>query len=532
MMNLPRWRVILCVAAILFGVVFTLPNVLPTSMIANLPSWVPHQRLNLGLDLQGGSLLLLEVDTQALKTERLANISEDVQRTLHDEKLVFTPPVQANGQISVRITDPTQVQTALSALQKLSQPLTGGGGRDINVQSGPDQTILLSVSDQSIAADTSHAVQQSIEIIRRRIDALGTREPTIAPQGSDRIVVEAPGESDPERLKSVIGQTAKLTFQLVDESVTAQDLAQGHPVPPESQVLPSQDGYAPSYLVKRRASVSGEMLTNAAMSFNPQTGAPVVVIRFNGQGTKRWGDATSENVGKRFAIVLDNKILSAPVIREPILGGSCEISGNFTTETANDLAVLLNAGALPAPLKFVEQTTVGAELGADSVKAGALSGLIALGLIGTFMILAYGFEFGGFAVIGLLSNMTMILGAMSLTGATLTLPGIAGLILTIAMAVDANVLIFERIRDEERAGRKPLMAIETGFSRATVSIMDANITTLIAALILFTFGAGPVKGFAWTLSIGVLTSVFAALFLTRMFVALWYRSSRNKRLPI
>jgi preprotein translocase subunit SecD len=532
MMNLPRWRVILCIAAIVFGVIFTLPNLLPAKTTASLPAWVPHQRLNLGLDLQGGSLLLLQVDTQALKAERLNNISEDVQRTLHDEKIVFTPPVQTNGQISVRIADPAQVDAARAALQKLSQPLVGGGGRDISVQTAGDQHLILSLSDQAIAADTSHAVQQSIEIIRRRIDALGTREPSIAPQGADRIVVEAPGESDPERLKNVIGQTAKLTFQLVDDSVSPQDVDQGRPIPPESQVIPSQDGYVANYLVKRRATVSGEMLTNAQMSFNPQTGAPVVVIRFNGQGSRRWGDATSQNVGKRFAIVLDNKVLSAPVIREAILGGSCEISGNFTTESANDLAVLLNAGALPAPLKFVQQTTVGAELGADSVKAGALSGIIAIGLIGAFMMLAYGVVFGGFAVVGLLSNMTMILGAMSLTGATLTLPGIAGLILTIAMAVDANVLIFERIRDEERAGRKPLMAIETGFSRATVSILDANITTLIAALILFTFGAGPVKGFAWTLSIGVLTSVFAALFLTRMFVALWYRSSRNKRLPI
>jgi preprotein translocase subunit SecD len=532
MLNLPRWRIILCIAAIVFGIVFTMPNLLPGNVAAGLPVWAPHQRLNLGLDLQGGSLLLLEVDSEALKAERLANIIEDVQRTLHDQHVVFTSPVQSGGRISLRITDPAQISAARDALQKLAQPLANGGGRDISVATAPDQRLILSLSDQAVAADTAHAVQQSIEIIRRRIDALGTREPNIAPQGANRIVVEAPGESDPERLKSVIGQTAKLTFQLVDESVPAAEIAAGRPTPPESVVLPSQDGYAPAYLVKRRATVSGEMLTNAQMAFNQQTGQPVVTIRFNGQGSRRWADATTQNVGKRFAIVLDNKILSAPVIREPIVGGSCEISGNFTTESANDLAVLLNAGALPAPLKFVQQTTVGAELGADSVKAGALSGVIAIALIGTFMVLAYGFVFGGFAIVGLLSNMTMILGAMSLTGATLTLPGIAGLILTIAMAVDANVLIFERIRDEERAGRRPLMAIETGFSRATVSILDANITTLIAALILFTFGAGPVKGFAWTLSIGVLTSVFAALFLTRLFVALWYRSSRSKRLPI
>jgi len=515
-----------------FGIVFTLPNLLPGKVVDNLPGWVPHQRLNLGLDLQGGSLLLLEVDTQALKAERLTNLTEDVERTLREQKVVFSGLGQTNGLISVRVTDPAQFGAARDALQKLSQPLANGGGRDIGVQSGPDQHILVSMSDQAITQDTAHAVQQSIEIIRKRIDALGTKEPSIAPQGTNRIVVEAPGESDPERLKKVIGQTAKLTFQMVDDSVTPQDMASGHPIPPDAVMIPMQDATQPSLLVKRRASVSGAMLTNAQMSFNPQSGEPEVLIRFNGQGQQRWAETTTENVGKRFAIVLDNKILSAPVIREPILGASSAISGSFTTESANDLAVLLNAGALPAKLNFIQQTTVGAELGADSVKAGALSGVIAIGLIGAFMILAYGFVFGGFAIVGLLSNMTMILGAMSLTGATLTLPGIAGLILTIAMAVDANVLIFERIRDEERAGRKPLMAIETGFSRATVSILDANITTLIAAMILFTFGAGPVKGFAWTLSIGVLTSVFAALFLTRMFVALWYRSHRSKNLPI
>ena len=532
MMNLPRWRVILCVLAITFGIVFTLPNLLPAKVTDSLPGWVPHQRLNLGLDLQGGSLLLLEVDTPSLKAERLTNITEDIQHTLHDQKIAFTSPVQVNGQISLRITDPAQIEPARQALQKLAQPLVNGGGRDIGVQTGDDQHLIVSLSDQAIAQDTAHAVQQSIEIIRKRIDALGTKEPSIAPQGTNRIVIEAPGESDPERLKNIIGQTAKLTFQLVDESMPPQEVAAGRPIPPESVVIPSQDNLAPSYLVKRRVSVSGEMLTNAQMSFNAQTGQPVVVIRFNGQGSNRWGDTTTQNIGKRFAIILDNKVIEAPVIRDAILGGTSEISGNFTTESASNLAVLLNAGALPAKLNFIQQTTVGAELGADSVKAGALSGIIALGLIGAFMILAYGVVFGGFALIGLVSNMTMILGAMSLTGATLTLPGIAGLILTIAMAVDANVLIFERIRDEERAGRKPLMAIETGFSRATVSILDANITTLIAALILFAFGAGPVKGFAWTLSIGVLTSVFAALFLTRMFVALWYRSHRSKSLPI
>jgi preprotein translocase subunit SecD len=531
MLNLPRWRIFACIAAVIFGIVFTMPNVLPADVAGKLPGWVPHQRLNLGLDLQGGSYLLLQVDTAALKTERLTNIVEDVRRTLHDAQIGFTGLGVTNGVVAVRITDPTQAEAAQQALQKLGQPLATGVGRDILVSGQPDQHIQLALQDQAMAADSAHAVEQSIEIIRRRIDALGTREPNIQRQGTDRIVVEAPGESDPERLKNVIGQTAKLTFQMVDDSVPIQEAMAGH-VPPESMVIPSQDGYSPAYVVQRRALVTGEMLTSAQMSFQSQSGRPAVAFRFNGAGAKRFAEATTQNTGKRFAIVLDNKILSAPVIQEPITGGSGEITGNFTTETANDLAVLLNAGALPAPLNVIQQTTVGAELGADSVKAGALAAGLALVLIGAFMLLAYGGVFGGIAVVCLLVNMTMILGAMSLIGATLTLPGIAGLVLTIAMAVDANVLIFERIRDEERAGRKPIMAIETGFTRATVSILDANITTLIAALILFQFGAGPVKGFAWTLSIGIFTSVFAALILTRMFVALWYRSSRTKTLPI
>jgi protein-export membrane protein SecD len=430
----------------------------------------------------------------------------------------------------VRITDPAQVQNAQVQLQKLGQPMATGG-RDVSVTSAPDQSLQLKLSDQALVADSAKAVDQSIEIIRRRIDALGTREPSIVRQGTNRIVVEAPGESDPERLKAVIGQTAKLTFQMVDDSVPLADAMAGR-VPPDSELLPDQENpEGTPLLVKRRALVSGEMLTSASQSFD-QNNRPAIAFRFNGMGARRFAEATTQNVGKRFAIILDNKVISAPSINEPITGGSGEIYGNFTLESASNLALMLRSGALPAPLKIIEQRTVGAELGADSVRAGALAGIIAIILIALFMTLAYGFVFGGISVAGLVMNMVMILGMMSLIGATLTLPGIAGLILTIAMAVDANVLIFERIRDEERAGRKPALAIDTGFSRATVSILDANITTLIAALILFQFGAGPVRGFAWTLSIGVLTSVFAALFITRMLVVWWYRSIRIKRLPI
>ncbi|MDR3511282.1 MAG: protein translocase subunit SecD [Caulobacteraceae bacterium] len=531
MLSFPRWRVWLCLAAVLLGLVFTAPNVLPSDVLSQVPAWAPHQKLNLGLDLQGGSYLLLEVDTDALKTERLTNLVEDVRKTLADQQVAFTELTQANGVVHVRITDPGQVQNAQQQLQKLGQPMATGG-RDVAVTTGADQSLQLKIADQALVADASKAVDQSIEIIRRRIDALGTREPSIVRQGVNRIVVEAPGESDPERLKSVIGQTAKLTFQMVDDSVPVQEAVAGR-VPPDSELLPDQDAgpNGPPILVKRRPLVSGEMLTSAAQSFD-QYNRPAISFRFNGVGAQRFAEATSQNVGKRFAIVLDNKVLSAPNILEPITGGSGEITGSFTLEQASNLALMLRSGALPAPLKIVEQRTVGAELGADSVRAGALAGIIAIVLIAVFMILAYGFVFGGISVVGLLMNMAMILGTMSMIGATLTLPGIAGLILTVAMAVDANVLIFERIRDEERAGRKPALAIDTGFSRATVSILDANITTLIAALILFQFGAGPVRGFAWTLSIGVLTSVFSALFITRMLVVWWYRSIRNKRLPI
>ena len=527
MLNFARWKVVLCALAVLFGVVFTLPNLLPS----NLPAWVPHQKLNLGLDLQGGSYLLLEVDTAALKTEKLTNLVEDVRTSLRTAQIAFSGLGETNGVVNVRITDPTQVQSAEQALQKLSVPVAAGAGvREVQVGAGPDQTVRLSISDQAMAAETADAVTQDIEIIRRRIDQLGTREPSIIQQGADRIVVQAPGESDPEKLKAVIGQTAKLTFQMVDEDVAPQQAAAGL-IPPDDQMLPNDEG-AP-LTVKRRAVVSGEMLTDARQSFD-QNGQPSISFRFNGAGAKRFGDATLQNVNKRFAIVIDNKILSAPRINEPILGGSGEITGSFTPETANNLALMLRSGALPAPLTTIEQRTVGAELGADSVKAGALSGLIAIGLIGAFMGLAYGFVFGGIAILGLIANMTMVIAAMTVGGATLTLPGIAGLILTIAMAVDANVLIYERIRDEERAGRKPAMAIDTGFSRATESILDANITTFISAMILFAFagGGGPVKGFAWTLSIGVVTSVFSALFITRMLVVWWYRLSRAKRLPI
>ena len=533
MMTLSKWKVLLVVLATIFGAFFTLPNLLPADARAKLPGFLPSKALNLGLDLQGGSYLLYSVDTQALRVERLNNLTEDARRTLTEGQIPFTDLGQVSGQLSVRITDPGQVNQALNLLRKsLGGELAGvQGGRDVTVSTEADQRLRVAFVPEAFDADASRAVEQSIEIIRRRIDQLGTRERNIVRQGKDRIVIEAAGESDPEKLKSVVGQTAKLTFQMVDDSVPLQEAAQGR-VPPGSELLQSTDGYSPVYLVKKRAEVTGEMLVDAQGRFDQQTSRPIVSFRFNGQGARRFGEVSSQNIGRRFAIVLDKKIISAPVIQSAITGGSGQITGNFTPETANELAILLRAGALPAPLKVEEQRTVGAELGADAVKAGAISGLV--GLIGVviFMVGMYGWLFGGVSILGLIVNGLLIVGFMSITQATLTLPGIAGLILTLAVAVDANVLIYERMRDELRAGRSILSAMDSGFSRAMGTIMDANITHLLSAAILFLFGAGPVKGFAWTLSIGVFTTVFTAVLITQVLLAWWFRATRPKTLPI
>lgn len=530
MLAISRWKIIACVLAAIFGIVFTLPNVLPTG---TLPGWMPQPRLNLGLDLQGGSYLLLEVDTKALKAEKLTNTVEDIRQTLRNEKIAFSDLAVVGDGINVRITDPARTNDAVNLIQtSQGQPLAGApGGREFSVSRDGDR-IRLAFVEEAFNAEAGKAVEQSIEIIRRRIDELGTREPTIIRQGVDRIVVQAPGESDPERLKNVIGQTAKLTFQMVDDDIDPAVAASGR-IPPGLELLPSTDGYQASYFVNKRALVTGEMLTDARQANDPQSGQPVVSFRFDSQGARRFASATgAENVGKRFAIILDGKVISAPRINEPITGGSGQITGNFTFQTANDLAVLLRAGALPAPLNVEEQRTVGAELGADAVKAGQISTAVGFVAILLFMLLAYGFLFGGISVIALMVNGLMIIATMSVTQATLTLPGIAGLILTLAVAVDANVLIYERMRDEIRAGRTVVASMEAGFSKAMSTIIDANVTTILAALIMFQFGSGPVKGFAWTLSIGVITSVFTAVFITQVLLAWWLRVTRPKTLPI
>ncbi|MFI4964829.1 MAG: protein translocase subunit SecD [Caulobacterales bacterium] len=533
MMNLARWKVVLVILATVFGLLFTLPNLLPAKVRDALPPFMPKNTLHLGLDLQGGSRLLYSVDTVALRNEKLTNLAEDVRTTFHDKQIAFTGLGVNNGEINVRITDPAQLNDAVTALRgAIGTPLPGApGGRDITVSVQPDQRIRVAFVPEAFDAEAAKAVEQNIEVIRRRIDQMGTKEVNPVRQGKNRIVIEAAGESDPEKLKAIIGQTAKLTFQMVDENATPEDIAAGR-IPPGDEQLVSTDGFAPSYVVKRRSVVTGEMLTNAQPGFDQQSGGSVVEFRFNGVGARRFGDTTRQNVGKRFAIVLDKKIISAPVIEGPIPGGSGRITGHFTPESANELSVLLRAGALPAPMKVEEQRTVGAELGADAVRAGATSAIVGLVATMVFMIAIYGFLFGGISLIALAVNGLMIVGIMSFTQATLTLPGIAGLILTLAVAVDANVLIYERMRDELRAGRTLIASMESGFSLALATIFDANITHILSAMIMFQFGSGPVRGFAWTLAIGVLTTVFSAVLVTQVLLAWWFRTARPKTLPI
>jgi SecD/SecF fusion protein len=530
MLQLARWKIILVALSVLVGVLFTLPNMLPASTVQRLPG-VLQQRLNLGLDLQGGSYLLLDVDVAALRKERLSNLLEDVRSTLRSERIAYTGLALRGSTVSVRITDPGQVERAREALNRLGAPGTTGV-RTLSVAGGGDQTLTATLSEEALAQAEQQAVEQSIEIIRRRVDELGTREPSIARQGRTRIVVQAPGESDPEQLKRVIGQTAKLTFQMVDDTASAAE-AQAGRTPPGSVLLPQPDNPGePFVLVKRRVLVSGENLVDAQVGFD-QTQKPAIDFRFDGPGARRFGQATSgENVGKRFAIILDEKVISAPQIIEPITGGSGQITGGFTQEAAAELAGLLRAGALPAPLTVEEQRTVGAELGQDAIDAGLISTVLGLVLVLIFMVAVYGLLFGGIALIALTVNGLLIVAAMSLTGASLTLPGIAGLILTLAVAVDANVLIYERMRDEARAGRGVIAAMDAGFNRATITIFDANITHLGVAAIMFALGAGPVKGFAWTLFIGVFTSVFTAVMITQVLLAWWFKTARPKTLPI
>jgi preprotein translocase subunit SecD len=530
MLFFTRWKAAAILLTALVVCLFAVPNFFSEKTIARWPQWA-QRHISLGLDLQGGSSLLLEVDTSAVRKERLQTLNDDVLRVLRQARIPFTGrAIRGNG-VDVHITRPTDVKTALEKLGTLSQPMSGilgaSGQRSIDITENGG-TITLTPSDAALTERIRQAVDQSIEIIQRRVNELGLVEPSIQREGISRILVQVPGLQDPTRLKEILGKTAKLDFRMVDLSMPVQQAIETHP-PPDSEILNGQNGE--KYLIEKRVLVSGADLVDAQPGFDQRTSEPVVNFRFNSNGARKFAEATQQNVGKPFAIVLDNQVVSAPVIREPILGGQGQISGNFTVQQANDLAILLRAGALPAPLTIVEERTVGPGLGQDSIQAGEHAAYVGAGLVIFFMFVTYGL-FGLFANIAVAVNVAMIFGVLSMLGATLTLPGIAGIVLTVGIAVDSNVLIYERIREEVRAGRTAINAIDAGFTRALATILDSNITTFIAAAVLFYAGSGPVRGFAVTLGIGILTSLFTAFTLTRLIVAYWVRMWRPRTVPI
>jgi preprotein translocase subunit SecD len=530
MLFFSRWKAAAILLTVLAVCLCAVPNFFPESTVRTWPAWA-QRHVVLGLDLQGGSHLLLEVDSGAVRKEQLQSLDDDVLRVLRQARIPFTGRAVVGNSVQVHITRDTDFDTALSKLRELSQPLSGFAGttgqRNIDVSENGG-LITLTPTDPAITERVRQAVDQSIQIIERRVNELGLVEPTIQREGTDRILVQVPGLQDPSRLKEMLGKTAKLDFRMVDQSMTPEQAAEAHP--PDSEIL---DGETPGekYLIEKRVLVSGADLTDAQPGFDQRTSEPIVSFRFNSSGARKFAEATQANVGKPFAIVLDNKVISAPVIREPILGGAGQISGNFTVQSANDLAILLRAGALPAPLTIIEERTVGPGLGQDSINAGEHAAYVGAALVIVFMFATYGL-FGLFANIAVAINVAMIFGVLSLLSATLTLPGIAGIVLTVGIAVDSNVLIYERIREEVRSGRSAINAIDAGFSRALATILDSNITTFIAAAVLFYIGTGPVRGFAVTLGVGILTTLFTAFTLTRLIVAYWVRMWRPRVVPI
>ncbi|HUW75031.1 MAG TPA: protein translocase subunit SecD [Methyloceanibacter sp.] len=537
MLHFQKWKMILVFGIVLAGFLFAAPNLFPASSLQNLPSWFPHKQVNLGLDLQGGAHLLYQVDDKELIDDWLGTIRGDVRETLRSNRIGYNDLAQnvAGRSVSVRIRKSEDTEKGFTELKKLAVPIGndvfgGFSGNDLDVARDGDK-ITLTVTEIGLTDRINSAIQASIETIRRRVDAFGTTEPSIQREGRNRILVQVPGVSDVERLKNLIGETGKLEFKLVDATVNAAEVAVDKKVPPGTELLYSEGEPRVPYVLKDRVMVSGENLVDAQPGFDSRNGEPVVTFRFDSAGAKRFGRATQDNVGLPFAIVLDNKVISAPVIREPILGGTGQISGSFTVQEANDLSVLLRSGALPAKLTVIEERTVGASLGADSIESGKNAAIFGMLLVVGFMFAAYGL-FGLFANLALLINIALIFAVLSLMGATLTLPGIAGIVLVIGIAVDANVLINERIREEIRSGKSPFAAVDSGYSRALVTIIDSNVTTLIAVLVLFWLGSGPVRGFAVTLTIGIFASMFTAVTVTRMMVAYWLRWSRPKILPI
>lgn len=538
MLNFTRWKVALILLIILIGAFWTIPNFISDQVLEeDWPDWLPGQKLVLGLDLQGGSYLLFEVDREELQKTRLNSLLGEVRNTLREQpRIGFTGLKTDDGALQVRIRESEKIEEAEERLKGLLQPIesllfTSEELTEFELSIDEDGLATFTFNEEGLSQRVREVVNKSIEVVRNRIDQLGTTEPSIQRQGEDRILVEAPGEQNPERLKRLIGEVAKLTFHLIDDSKEAEEVVDGGRPPPGSVIMYGTDADRTPYLVEEPVLIAGEELNHAAPAFG-EFNNPVVSFNFNTSGARKFGELTSESSGRTLAIVLDNEVVSAPVMNEPILGGSGIItSPYFTVEEVTEMALLLRSGALPAKLNSLEERSVGPGLGADSIEAGKIASIVAGVAVLIYMFLSYGL-FGIIANLALLVNVTLIFGTLSVLGATLTLPGVAGIVLTIGMAVDANVLIFERIREEARIGRSAINAIDSGFKMARASILDANITTLIAAVVLFWLGSGPIKGFAVTLAIGIVTSVFSALFFTRLLIAQWIRSRRPSELPI
>lgn len=516
MVHIAPWKIFLTILACVMGFVYSAPNLmqpeLRQAIEENLNGWLPTKTVNLGLDLRGGAHLLYAVDVEVVFKERAESYLQDLRSELRDERVGYARvgTIPRGIRVVLRNTeDGTQVRKIIRKIENNFDVTTSDEG--LIIEAVMNDAAVKEVYDQTIS--------QSIEIVRRRIDELGTTEPVIQRQGEDRLLIQAPG-ANADQLKGVIGTTAKLNFHLVREPGAAGAMIS----------LPYMDDPSQKIAVERRAILTGDMLVNAQPSFD-QNGQPVISFRLNNSGGRRFCDITRSNVQKPFAIVLDDEVLSAPVIREPICGGQGQISGGFTVEEANDLALLLRAGALPAPMSVMEERSVGPSLGADSIEAGQKASLLGLAAVLVFMFLAYG-SFGLFADVALIVNVALIFALLSALQATLTLPGIAGIVLTVGMAVDANVLIFDRIREELRAGRSVISAIDAGYSGAMSTIVDSNLTTLIAAFILFSFGTGPIKGFSVTLGIGIITSFFTAIMVTRLFVVAWLRAQKSKTVNV
>lgn len=553
MLQVDLWKRIAIWIVVALGLAFTVPNGfytrveghndaavaveggyaddIETAAFAAWPTWLPSNLVNLGLDLRGGAHLLAEVRVEEVHKTRLDALWPEVRDVLREQRAtVGTIRLQTTdaAELRVRISEPTQMATAIEVVRALAQPVssvTAAGATNLNVVAdGSD--VVVTLSDAEIAATNDRTVQQALEIIRRRIDEVGTREPTIQRQGAERILIQVPGLGSASELKDIIGTTAQLTFQPVVSRTTNETTQPGA----GNELVPALDEEGLFYILERSAVVTGEELVDAQPSFD-QNGRPAVSFRFNPTGARKFGDYTAENIGNPFAIVLDNEVISAPVIQSHISGGSGIITGRFSVEESTNLAVLLRAGALPAGLDFLEERTIGPELGADSIQAGKIACIVAFIGVLIFMGASYGL-FGLFANVALIINVGLIFGLLSAVGATLTLPGIAGIVLTIGMAVDANVLIFERIREEIASGKGPAKSISTGYEKALSAIIDANITTFITAVILFAIGSGPVRGFSITLGLGIITSVFTAIFVTRLLVIMWFERRRPKTIEV